>query len=212
MYISKIAVGLNPETQGRYNERIYIIGNTMSREEAQREYKEMIISYLKNPKELLNTLIQKTKFMWGGCDTSFMFYKIDIEEKVASDTAGGTLGAAAHQLYPNYINSLKGLTFADAVYTFFMYVFAAIGTVIFTRKRFAGFDILLWTLLGWIGVHMLIEVQPRYRYYAMTIIAVFAGVGIAAMAKQVRNTGLAIKKRFSADKKTGEESIYGYEQ
>lgn len=206
LYISKIAVGLNPESRGRYNEKIYSIGSTMSREDAEREYKEMIVSYLENPKELLKTLILKTKFMWGGCDTSFMFYKHDIEEKVASDTANETLGAAGQHLYTNYIISIKAVSFADAVYTFFMYVFAAIGAVCFTRKRFAGFDLLLWTLLGWIGVHIFIEVQPRYRYYAMTIIAVFAGVGISAMAKQVRNATLAVKERFLPGKKVGEES------
>ncbi|MGM9634684.1 MAG: glycosyltransferase family 39 protein [Candidatus Avispirillum sp.] len=205
LYISKIAVGLNPESRGRYNEEVYGIGNSLSREEAEREYKEMIASYFEEPEELIRTLILKTQFMWGGCDSSFMFYKLDMENKVADDTGAGTLGVSSQQFYPNYLNYIKAMSFADAVYTFFMYVFAAIGAVCFVRKRFAGFDLLMWTLLGWIGVHVLIEVQPRYRYYAMTIIAVFAGVGISVAAKQVHSAAAAVVKRFSTDGKAGEE-------
>lgn len=63
----------------------------------------------------------------------------------------------------------------DFFYVAMLFLFALIG--ILMRRRGPS-DLLVWTLLGWMGVLLLTEIQTRYRYPAMPIICSFAGIGI----------------------------------
>ena len=41
----------------------------------------------------------------------------------------------------------------------------------------AQMELALWVLLGWMGAHVLLEVQTRYRYFAMPLLIMFAAYG-----------------------------------
>ena len=60
-----------------------------------------------------------------------------------------------------------------------IYIFATIGLYLIykgNKKEFIKFFV--WIFLGYVGAHCFIEIQPRYRYFLMPIIIVFASYGI----------------------------------
>ena len=74
---------------------------------------------------------------------------------------------------------LQGYLLLDFFYVAAIFLFAWIGGLL--RRRGSAGDLLLWVLLGWMGVHLLIEIQTRYRYFGMPLLMIFAAYGFFAI-------------------------------
>ena len=70
-----------------------------------------------------------------------------------------------------------GFSLLDFFYVAAIYLFAFIG-VLFGRNTHSLDLLLILIILGWAAVHLLIEVQTRYRFLAMPLLCIFAGRGI----------------------------------
>jgi predicted tellurium resistance membrane protein TerC len=69
-----------------------------------------------------------------------------------------------------------------------LYVMSLLGLIVQKKKKGADFiNLLIWVVLGWVGVHIIIETQSRYRYFAMPFIAVFAAIGMYEMTQGKTN-------------------------
>ena len=170
--LSKIAVGLNPETSGAYSEEDYRAINAFPEEERNAQSLRLIQKRLSNPVALLKTLTAKTFSMWVRTDNLFLFYAQGVE----AGRDGGTTRAETALAFAQV------LQLWDALFTALLYASAALGLYAALKAPLGNtVRLLLWTTLGWAGVHILSEVQPRYRYFAFPMLAVFAGMGLSAL-------------------------------
>ena len=74
---------------------------------------------------------------------------------------------------------LQGYLLLDFFYVAAIFLFAWIGALL--RRRGSAGDLLLLVLLGTMGVYLLIEIQTRYRYFAMPLLMIFAAYGLFAI-------------------------------
>jgi predicted tellurium resistance membrane protein TerC len=80
--------------------------------------------------------------------------------------------------YKNYANLDKIFKNMDYLYCLLIYLFASTGFFVFRRKNTRLLQLLALTVLFYVGIHLLIEVQPRYRYEVMPALFIFAAYGI----------------------------------
>jgi hypothetical protein len=45
--------------------------------------------------------------------------------------------------------------------------------------------LLTWALLGYVSTHLFIEIQPRYRYFAMPAICLLAALGFSKIWRRI---------------------------
>ena len=64
----------------------------------------------------------------------------------------------------------------DMLFVSAAYLLAAFGMVQ-SPKQHAAAGLPLITLTGWLCAYLIMEIQPRYRYYGMTFVMIFAAVG-----------------------------------
>ena len=64
----------------------------------------------------------------------------------------------------------------DWIYLGMCYLFAIVGVLV-RNKENSGLNLVSWLLLGWIMIHLLIEVQSRYRDLAMPYVMIFTAIG-----------------------------------
>ena len=76
-----------------------------------------------------------------------------------------------------------------------IYVCVIMGLIMLIRKGDASTEIVLWMLLGWTSIHLLIEVQARYRYLGMPYIFIIAGIGVVTGYDHITKFVAGVKKR-----------------
>ena len=169
--LAKIVVGLNPATGGTYSAEDYAAINATPSRSRNAYCIQIIKERISRPTLLLKTLAAKTFTTWVRTDNLFLFYEQGIEAGVHAGTPRAQTALAW----------AKALQHWDALFTAFLYAAAGIGVLCTLRQKPMNtcLRLLIWAILGWMAVHMLSEVQPRYRYYAMPMLSVFAGIGLA---------------------------------
>ncbi|HIY58998.1 MAG TPA: glycosyltransferase family 39 protein [Candidatus Tetragenococcus pullicola] len=152
----KIALGLNQETNGKWNQEDYDYVTAGKTPTLRDKYaKQLVSKRLNAPKKLARLMKKKFMIMWGDFDTSISWAtkKTDI---------------------PRW--SIVLLTVIQKC----EYMIISFGALkIFWQKDLPdGFYFLLIVIIGYVLVHQLIEIQTRYRYLIMPLFMLFAGKGL----------------------------------
>jgi hypothetical protein len=161
---SRLLVGLMDETDGQLDSEIW---NTTYIQITDDEIPAILKERLKEPFKLISLFARKALKMWGAMDSSFVFYTHEANETKETLAVAGTLGAL------------------DVVYVAAVYLLAAIGLFV-NRNVLRQLRLSALITAGWIGVYLLIEIQMRYRYYAMPMLMIFAALGAVWLLKRGR--------------------------
>lgn len=147
----KFVSGINPETKGTYSEAddIYLSGYSMGEERTTAEL-GLIKERLSNPKDLIKTMAYKVVVMWGTNDTSM---NLSFTDEFQNDR------------YMDIFIKMEKIQ-----YMILMIMFLGSSIIIIKKKEgFKEYYLYLIIFIGYFLAHLLIEVQPRYRYFSMPI-------------------------------------------
>ncbi len=166
--LSKIVVGLNPETSGSYSLEDYTQISSLPPEERDAYCKKVILERLQKPAVLAKTLAVKTFNMWVRTDNLFVAYDEGVR---AGADSGAPRGGFALDL-------ARQLQLFDALFLALLYLGGALGLLFAPRRgEDMPLSLMVWIVLGWLGTHVFSEVQPRYRYFAMPFLAILSAGG-----------------------------------
>ena len=73
----------------------------------------------------------------------------------------------------------------DGLYTAAAYLLAAAGLFL-SRDKIRPLALPLIILTGWLSIYLFTEIQPRYRYYGMVFVTIFAAVGVYMLWQRYR--------------------------
>jgi hypothetical protein len=177
--LAKVVIGLNPETGGGYSASDWGMIWAQPASEQNAFCLRVIRERLNRP-DLFGFFDAKLLRMWMVPDGSFGWATVggNATEQTLTGVSDATLG-----------DWLAGAKLLDFFYVAALFLFAWIGALL--RKRGTAGDLLLWVFLGWIGVHFLIEIQTRYRYYGMPFLMIYAAYGVFRLAG---GTGTALRR------------------
>ncbi len=163
----KFVVGLNYETTGQFSfddeNNIYNIKDLNERNNTAKQVIMQRISV--GFRKLVVLINEKQKIMWARTDTlSWGFYqKID------------------GQLVPsNEVKKLEPIVLKlEKIYYIFIFILMLLGLVrlLLDNKTNQGILLLSLILLCYFGIHFFIEIQVRYRYFAVIIVFIIAAKG-----------------------------------
>lgn len=163
----KFVIGLNYNSQGRFSfvdqDNIFYISDTAKRDAlAEKTIKERLSI---EPKKLANLFDTKIKIMWGDFDT--MKWASSIQGKNGPETS-----KSVAEIEPFALKTEK------AFYIWMIFLLAAGMIIILFNKKLQSSVLLLSTILiCYFGVHILIEIQVRYRYFAVILMFILAAKG-----------------------------------
>lgn len=166
-YLAKIVIGLNPDTEGAYSESDWGAIYAQPADERNSFCLALIRERLEQ-NDLPDLMDLKILRMWMVKDASFDWATRGTDNM---DTVSDSFAVQFDAFTRAYI-------LLDFFYVAAVYLFAWIG-ILLRRRENGALDLLLWVVLGWMGVHLLIEIQTRYRYLAMALLMVMATVGLA---------------------------------
>ncbi|QNU68881.1 hypothetical protein EHE19_013265 [Ruminiclostridium herbifermentans] len=163
----KFVVGLNYETKGQFSfddeNNIFNIQDFNERDNAAKQViKQRMSAGIRKLAVLIN---EKQKIMWAGTDSlSWGFYqKID------------------GQLVPsNQVKKIEPFVLKyEKIYYIFIFLLMFIGLfrILVNNKINQGILLLSLILLCYFGIHFFIEIQVRYRYFAVIIVFIMAAKG-----------------------------------
>ena len=162
----KFAVGLNPQSGGTYSADIYERVSNASDSEERTKIESVIISenlsaIAKNP---LHFIYDKNRRMWASYESTAWSFGADAS---ANRTEG------ENTFWQRVAIPARKL---DKCYYLIVLVLLLFGLGWAVKKRRVKLSTLLFVLvfLIYFGVHLLVEVQPRYRYFAMPIVFIVA--------------------------------------
>lgn len=194
---SKIYVGINKDTRGTYNLDDYQEFANLNSKECISLITERLDTY--SLEELADLLKDKMNIIWFGGDSYSDFYIESIALEYYDKSKKNELSDQENTKYLKIFRLMSDLKSFDRIYVNLIYVFWVLGVILRKRKEDNILDCILWLILGWIGVHIFIEVQPRYRYLAMPSMIIFASIGIFEIQKLII---VACEKRKQARNRT----------
>ncbi|WP_052487956.1 hypothetical protein [Gordoniibacillus kamchatkensis] len=157
----KYMVGLNRQTTGgwSYDDDQYVLKYPLGepRNEAERQ---LMLDRMSDKQALLQLFADKFKFMWGTADSSVMWSLWELKK-------------------PWLDGSLTATERIGYVAMAFFALTAMIGLL--RRPGGTGFTLFLILLLGYAAVHIVIEVQTRYRFDIMPCLIVLQSFGIYSL-------------------------------
>lgn len=180
--IGKIIVGFNYETRGMWSKEDYTTNGNLSGEEKRQWQKEQLEERIfKKPiKDILSLLRDKIDTVWFVRGSYFYWYWDGWHQHILSDQdSGGILNEDLNRELEK-LSIYSSYQLFDWIFVKIIYIFAILGLFLFliNRKQDVSIELVAWMLLGWILIHLLIEVQERYRYLGMPYIFIFAGIGM----------------------------------
>jgi hypothetical protein len=180
----KFVIGLNYDSQGRFSfddeNNIFYISDTAKRDVVAKETIKDRLSI--KPSKLANLFDTKVKIMWGDFDT--MRWASSIQGKNGPEPS-----KSVAKLEPFALKTEK------AFYIWMIFLLAAGMIIILFNKKLQSSVLLLSTIvLCYIGAHILIEIQVRYRYFAVILMFILAAKGsellFSSLYKYRRNHSL----------------------
>jgi len=175
-YLAKVVIGLNPETCGAYSESDWGMIWSVPAEE-QNELCLSVIRERLQQDDLWGLFDTKILRAWMVKDNSFSWATTGLSAQAGEEQAAGAESAVRDEQLALLDRFLTAYKLMDFFYVAAVFLFAWIG-VFLRRRKSGGSDLILWIVLGWMGVHLLIEIQTRYRYLAMPFLMIFAAMGL----------------------------------
>lgn len=178
----KFVTGLNVETKGQYsqNDLDYLSGAKTAEERTEFE-KGLIKERLSAPGELPDLFKEKFKIMWVNKNYTVNWSVNPVEEGknvfFGKLTKGQVLSIA--------------LGADKAVYTTGLF-YALLGAVFFLfsdGSKENGAYLYMLIILLHMGAHLFIEIQPRYRMFALTGLYILASNGLRAYGSVAKDSG-----------------------
>lgn len=183
----KFVVGLNQETSGTYSGEDYTaIGDA---ENPTQLAMELIRERTQDMKAVISLFANKTRSLLFGQDTSFWWYVMGDYTKNMQYEGGSIEAILANAKYNKMEHVVSAFGVWDQYYSFYIYIFAIIGLVALgkSKENISRVQLLLWTTLGWTSFFIITEVQPRYRYFIMPYMFLYAAGGIVAFKRKLNN-------------------------
>lgn len=164
-YLTKVVIGLNAETGGGYSESDW--GMIWAQPESgQNAFCWKIIRERLNQPDLFGLFDTKLLRMWMVPDNSFGWATACACPVSLAPPSG------SEQALSDW---LAGAKLLDFFYVAAIFLSAWVGGLL--RRRGNTGDLLLWVLLGWMGAHLFLEIQSRYRYFGMPLLMIYAAFG-----------------------------------
>ncbi len=170
----KFVVGLNEQTSGQYSledqTKIFYMEDKAQRDiVAKRVIKERLsIGF----NRMLEFMVKKQEVMWASTDTlRWGYYVVKDNGLVPQDS----IKHIEHRLIKSekiYYTLAMVLMFIGIIY------------IIWRRKKMNSLSLyIIFLLMAFYSVHLLIEVQVRYRYFAMICVYILISYGISFFAE-----------------------------
>lgn len=167
----KFVLGLNQESSGAWNRFDYENYLMLPTEETDAAMRQVVGERLKaEPAELAKLAIRKSAVMWG--DLEYMYWgfgHLDGNQRIGPLTVD---------------QCTQILAFGDKGIYLVCFALALLGTLsLLKRGTYHGGGALLLSFLlcGYYAVHLIVEVQARYRYFLIPAVAVLAGYGLESL-------------------------------
>lgn len=154
----KFMIGLNPDTNGgwSYDDTVYVQQYPLG-EQRNRAELDLLKQRLQNKSEVAALFVSKTKTMWGAEDSAPMWSMTNIDRP---------------QLYMLLVQS-------ERIQYVLLAFFGLIAmTVMAWRGATAEASLFLLLLLGYAALHIVIEVQTRYRIDIFPCVILLQSLGI----------------------------------
>jgi len=196
LHLGKIVTGFNHETRGRWSQEDAITLSSMSREE-KREWQETQIKeriFDKPFNDILSLMRDKIDITWFQKGAYFVWYWEAWYANIVSDKENGEVPSEELDRELETFSIYTSYQLFDWIFIKIIYIFAIWGFIIVSksRRQNTGIALATWILLGWIMIHLFIEVQERYRYLGMPYIFIFAAIG---MYESYRRLALNVRAR-----------------
>lgn len=200
-YLPKIVVGFNEETRGGYSAEDGRIIKQMTEEEQQQWCIQQINEriFQKSPKDILLLLRDKVDRVWFGQDSYFWWYYGGMQTKLQEDFDNSILTEEEYNEKRDELEIYSSYALFDWLFLKVVYICVIIGLIALIGKENVSIELTLWMLMGWISIHLLIEVQARYRYLGMPYIFIIAGIGTASGYDRIGKIIGEAKKRKRKD-------------
>ncbi len=193
-YLSKVVVGLNHDTQGMYSHEDYAAVASRPYEEQNAYCLSLIRERTADIPALLDLLDTKIRCLWMYKDTAFGWSIFGLEDRILAEREEGIDSPVREDFYTRRVFIQKAYNLLDFFYVAALYLFSFLG-VLLTRGKKSAFLLLLLVPLGWMAIHLLSEVQTRYRYFAMPFFCMFAAMGIWEILRACMGKYRALKAR-----------------
>lgn len=167
----KFVVGLNQDSSGCWNRSDYETYLSLPTDEAHQTMTQAVQERLRvSPAKLAGLAWRKSAVMWA--DNEDLYWGFGHLDQDAPAMAG---------LSWNSLQLLLG--FLDKGIYLLAFVLALVGLVLRLRAKedCASSLPLVLLLCGYYAVHLIVEVQSRYRYFLMPCIFMLAGIAIARL-------------------------------
>lgn len=200
-FLAKIYVGINKDTIGTYNETDL----NMLRQKGDDATAGLIVDRLKsyNIAEFVTLFKNKIELMWIDGD-SYAGYWIDAEaQEYYRKLDENELSEDDKKKYEEGFAAVRDIKLLDKIYVNILYVCMFLGVNWRKRKQGTIIDCVIWFILGWIGVHLFIEVQARYRYLAMPYIFIMASIGLIETLDNIKTN--AYKRKGTGNRQVPNE-------
>ncbi len=172
----KFVLGLNPDSSGGWNRTDYDSFLSLPAQEADQAMRQAVRERLgAGPAALARLAVRKSAVMWGAEEYMFWgFGHLDGQRRFGP--------ATVNQLVQVLCSGDKGVYSA-------VFLLALAGAAALLRRGSGGQGALLpaFLLCGYYGVHLIVEVQSRYRYFLMPAVFLLAGFGLAALTERFYN-------------------------
>lgn len=165
-YLEYLFTGLDFETDGRIGADGGIGYYLLQPEEVT----AVILARVRDPAGMIQLFARKAIRMWGSMDSAFHWYTDLTNSTPFQHSVASAFGAL------------------DMLFVSAAYLLAAIGWFR-ARSAVRRLGLPLITLAGWLCVYLISEIQPRYRYYGMTFMMLFAAVGGFMLWRRFKNPG-----------------------
>ena len=175
-YGYNLLVGLNQDSAGGWNPEdidtlTEALESTGSAHEAQRTCRDLAVDRLRDGWTGIPVLLaEKLYKMWGNDQYGAYWNEIFLDRQ--------------EQLSPEWSDFLTGMTpLCDLCYLILLAGVVSYGLLFRRNKPDTGYVIVL-LLCGTVALHLVLEAQNRYHYYALFLMAVLAGTGLPAFPGQ----------------------------
>ncbi|MBE6973591.1 MAG: glycosyltransferase family 39 protein [Ruminococcaceae bacterium] len=170
----KFVVGLNQDSSGCWNRTDYETYLSLPTDQAHETMTEEVKNRLSvGPVALADLALRKSAVMWAGNEDLYWGFG-HLEQEVPAITFPITLSWNSIQLLLGSLD--KGIYLLA-------FALALVGLLLRLRRpEQCGRSLLLVLLLcGYYAVHLIVEVQSRYRYFLMPCVFLLAGIAVTRL-------------------------------
>ena len=180
LYIySKILTGMDPRSGGGYTSSVPSLTFEASAEEKKDFVLAKLHEYWPTTEGLWDFFDAKIRRVWMAKD-DFVWWTFGLTTEAQAETDQGICSPMRDLALDRLSLLSRAFVLLDFLYVGLMNLCALFGTIL-RRRQETTLDLAVWALLGWIGVHFIIEVMQRYRYFGMALVAVFAAIGLCEL-------------------------------